>query len=98
MSFCIANLRFSILSYLDFVRPPALKKCQVFSKNLVDPILKETYKMLPKLPRYGLRVAIRILLIISFLEWRISLTPGVRAASKAVLCYLTSSLCTSRPI
>jgi len=56
---------YSILSYFDFVRPPALKKCQVFSKNLVDPILKETYKMLPKLPRYGLHVAISVLLIVS---------------------------------
>ncbi|KAF8148178.1 hypothetical protein B0H34DRAFT_803023 [Crassisporium funariophilum] len=30
---------------------PVLKKCQIFSKKLVDPLLADTYADLPKLPR-----------------------------------------------
>jgi len=31
---------------------PELEKCYVYDANLVDPLLKRTYKGLPRLPRY----------------------------------------------
>ena len=39
-----------------FVSLPLLKKCQIFSKKLVDPLLVDTYADLPKLPRYALYI------------------------------------------
>ena len=53
-----------LLPYFVFFRLLTLKKCQVFSKKLIDPLLKKMYRKLPKLLRYVLYVAICILLII----------------------------------
>lgn len=52
MSFALAFKSFSLLPYFNFVSLPSLKKCQIFSKELVDPLLVDTYAELPKLPRY----------------------------------------------
>jgi len=69
-----------LLPYFVFFRLPTLKKCQVFSKKLVDPLLEETYRKLLKLPRYVLYVAICILLIIfSFSMADFSSTWGPRS-------------------
>ena len=44
----------------NFASLSLLKKCEIFTKNLVDPLLVDTYAELPKLPRYALHVTISI--------------------------------------
>ena len=44
---------------------PELSRCQVYDPDLVDPQLKQTYKNIPKLPRYLIN-CIFYLLLISF--------------------------------
>ena len=58
MRFLLSCYAFSFLPYSNFVSLPSLKKCQIFSKELVDPLMVNTYAELPKLPRYALHVAV----------------------------------------
>jgi len=45
---------FLFLILKNSVSFPQLNRCQIFLKELVDPLLADTYAKLPKLPRYGL--------------------------------------------
>ena len=49
------------MPYLRFVSLLSLKNCEIFSKKLVDPLLKDTYAELPKLPRYALCIVVCLL-------------------------------------
>ena len=58
-----------LIPYFNFISFPSLKKCEIFSKELVDPLLVDTYAQLPKLPRYALHIAVcisKLLIIFSF--------------------------------
>ena len=85
---------------ISFVRLPPLKKCQIFSKELVDPLMVGTYTRLPKLPKYVLYVILYNYesLTIIILGWQISLPHGVLLVSKAVTCCPKFSLYINRLI
>ena len=44
--------------FIRFVRLPLLKKCQIFLKELVDPLMVGTYTGLPKSLKYVLYVTL----------------------------------------
>ena len=80
MGFLLSFMLF--LSYFNFVSFPSLKKCQIFSKKLIDRLLVDTYAELPKLPRYALHVPIHLsesLTILSFRMADFSSTWGPRS-------------------
>jgi hypothetical protein len=52
MYVCFMLLKLYIILY--FFSLPSLNKCEIFMKKLVDPLLKDAYAELPKLPRYEL--------------------------------------------
>ena len=71
-----------LVYYFIFVSLPSLEKCQIFLKELVDPLLVDTYAELPKLPRYVLCIGIGIsesLIIFSFRMADFSSTWGPRS-------------------
>lgn len=55
---------FFFLTLLSSV--PELEKCQIHQPNLVDFLLKKTYKDLPKLPRYSTYRIVLLLLLLTF--------------------------------
>lgn len=69
--FCIDILSFSFL-IVNFASLPPLKKCEIFSKKLVNPLLVDTYGELPKLPRYELRTAVSISALLTILMFRMA--------------------------
>jgi hypothetical protein len=51
--FCKFTFRSMIIIYLVlFSRVPELDRCQIYEPGLVDPLLKQTYRKIPRLPRY----------------------------------------------
>lgn len=68
---CIDILPFWFLIF-HFVRLPPLKKCEIFSKKLVDPLLVDTYGELPKLPRQALQFAVSIIELLTILLFRMA--------------------------
>jgi hypothetical protein len=47
-------------------RLPQLERCQIFEPTLVDPLLKGSYKGLPRLPRYSTHCVDFFMGLISF--------------------------------
>ena len=74
-------LSFYASHFSNFVSLPSLKKCQIFLKELVDPLLVDTYAELPKLPRYVLHIGVlyHSLIIFSFRMADFSSTWGPRS-------------------
>lgn len=74
----------------------------MYRRDLVDPLLKRTYKELPKLPRYALK-AIDYALQLTFfcfflLEWQTTVHLGVPVTMRAVSSFHQLGLCISPPI
>jgi hypothetical protein len=57
---CVVFCKFLPLTCLEVIHlvfsssVPELSRCQIYQPGLVDPQLKQTYKNIPKLPRYSI--------------------------------------------
>jgi hypothetical protein len=95
---------FHMLKWILFVlallsRLPQLERCQIFEPTLVDPLLKGTYKGLPRLPKYSAHYVDFLCDSYHFLlGWQNTPQLGALLASMVDLIFLRSKTYTTPPM